>query len=126
MGLIYAEVDIENLFVKTRVRTSALVDTGSEYLCIPSDLAEVLGFDTTEVATRYISLADGSRRRVPQVGPVRLHYGERYCDTFGFVCGDELLLGAYALEGLNVSIHPLAQKLVVNDVSPVKWFRVID
>jgi clan AA aspartic protease len=124
MGLIYTDVEIENTFMKQRFQIRALVDTGCMYLSIPEELARALGFDTTEAITRVATLADGSRREVPQVGPIRLYYGERYCDTFALVLGNEPLLGVYPLEGLDLTLNPTTGAISVNEAAPAKGYRV--
>jgi clan AA aspartic protease len=124
MGLMYADIGLENTFIKQRVQTRALVDTGCMYLSIPADIARALGFDTTETATRIVVFADGSQREVPQVGPIRLFYGDRHCDTFALVLGDEPLLGVYPIEGLDLTLNPTTKTLSINEASPAKGFRV--
>jgi len=60
-------------------------------------------------------LADGATVEAPYVGPLFVRFGDR--ETFGgaLVLGDEVLLGAVAMEDMNVSINPRAKKLIPNE-----------
>jgi clan AA aspartic protease len=118
MGLTYADIALENPFAKRRIETRALVDTGSVFLTVPPHLAMQLGFDTTEVSTREVVLADARRLEVPMIGPVRVHFGDRYCDLSALVLGDEPLMGAVPLEMVDLVIRPASQTLTVNPENP--------
>lgn len=118
MGITYAEIDVENLFQKRRITTKALVDSGSVFLTVPEHLALQLGFDTEEVCVREIILADGSRKTVPMIGPLRVYFSDRYCDLSALVMGDEPLFGAVPMEMMDLVLHPASQTLRVNPESP--------
>ena len=118
MGITYADILVENLFVKRKLDLKALVDSGSVFFTLPQHIALQLGFDTTEVGTREIILADGSRRTVPMIGPLRVHFANRYCDLSALVMGDEPLLGAVPMEMMDLVLHPATQTLTVNPASP--------
>lgn len=118
MGLAYADIRVENLFQKRRMAIRALIDSGSVFFTVPVHIALQLGFDTTEVSTREIILADGSRKAVPMIGPVRVHFSDRYCDLSALVMGDEPLFGAVAMEMMDLVLHPSTQTLGVNPESP--------
>jgi clan AA aspartic protease len=118
MGIIYAEIGIENLFQKRRMTTRALVDSGSVFLTVPEHIAVQLGFDTSEVGKREVVLADGSRKAVPMIGPLRVHFSDRYCDLSALVLGDEALISAVPMEMMDLVLNPAAQTLSVNPASP--------
>ncbi|MDR3323947.1 MAG: hypothetical protein LBS89_07070 [Zoogloeaceae bacterium] len=118
MGLTYAPIKIENLFNKRAVEVSALVDSGSVFLTIPEHLAVQLGVDLTEVSTREVVLANAHRALVPMVGPLRVQFGDRYCDLSVLVLGDEPLLGAVSMEMMDLILHPATQCFSVNPASP--------
>ncbi len=118
MGITYADITIENLFQKRRMAVRALVDSGSVFLTVPEHLALQLGFDTTEVSVREIILADGSRKAVPMIGPLRVYFADRYCDLSALVMGDEPLFGAVPMEMMDLVLHPASQTLSVNPNSP--------
>ena len=118
MGITYAEIGIENLFQKRRMTIKALVDAGSVFLTVPEHIAVQLGFDTSEVDKREVVLAYGSRKAVPMIGPLRVHFSERYCDLSALVLGDEPLIGAVPMEMMDLVVHPASQTLSVNPASP--------
>ena len=118
MGLSYADISIENLFQKRRMAVKALVDSGSVFFTVPAHIALQLGFDITEVSTREVILADGSRKAVPMIGPLRVHFADRYCDLSALVMGDEPLFGAVPMEMMDLVLHPASQTLSVNPNSP--------
>lgn len=118
MGITYTDIGIENLFQKRRLEVKALVDSGLVFLTVPEHLAVQLGFDTAEVSTREVILADGSHKAVPMIGPVRVHFAERYCDLSALVMGDEPLLGAVPMEMMDLVLSPATQTLTVNPASP--------
>ena len=116
--MTYAEIGIENLFQKRRMTIKALVDAGSVFLTVPEHIAVQLGFDTCEVDKREVVLADGSRRAVPMIGPLRVHFSERNCDLSALVLGDEPLTGAVPMEMMDLVVDPASQNLSVNPASP--------
>jgi hypothetical protein len=65
MRITYANIWLENAITDIRIETRALVDSDSVFLTVPQHIAVQLGFDTTEVSTREVILADGSRKPVP-------------------------------------------------------------
>ena len=118
MGLTYADVRIENPYMKRGMDARALVDSGAVFMTVPEHVAVQLGFDLDEVSTREVILADGSRRSVPMVGPLRVYFADRYCDLSVLVFGDEPLLGAVPMEMMDLVLHPATQTLTVNPASP--------
>ena len=118
MGLTYADVEVENLFTKRTLSIKALVDSGAVFLTIPEHIAVQLGFDLTEVGKREVVLANGHRELVPMVGPLRVKFGDRYCDLSALVLGDEALFGAAPMEMMDLVLHPALQTLTVNPASP--------
>jgi clan AA aspartic protease len=118
MGLTYADIEVENLFTRRALKTKSLVDSGAVFLTIPEHIAVQLGFDLTEVGTREVVLADGSRKMVPMVGPLRVRFADRYCDLSALVMGDEPLFGAVPMEMMDLILHPTSQNLIVNPASP--------
>ena len=118
MGLIYSEISLENSFTKHRIDVRALEDSGSMLDTVPEHVAIQLGFDLQETSTREVVLADGSRRNVPMIGPLRVRFADRYCDLSALVLGDEPLFGAVPMEMLDLMLHPAKQTLMVNPASP--------
>lgn len=118
MGLTYADLTLEAPFRARKMSVRALVDSGAVFMIIPQHVALQLGFDLEEVSTREVVLADGSRKQVPMVGPLRVHFGDRYCDLSALVFGDEALLGAVPMEMMDLVLQPSTQSLTVNPESP--------
>ena len=65
-----------------------------------------------------MTIADGSTRLVPYVGPVTVEFENRGCVTGALVLGDEVLLGAVPMEDMDVVVSPATQTLTVNPASP--------
>jgi hypothetical protein len=118
MGITYTDILVENPFVKRKLDVRALVDSGSVSFTLPEHLALQLGFDIGEVGIREIILADGSRKTVPMIGPLRVYFADRYCDLSALVMGDEALFGAVPMEMMDLVLHPATQTLTVNPASP--------
>ena len=118
LGLTYAHCELENCWNQRRIGARALVDSGSVFMIVPEHMALQLGYDLEEGGAREVTLADGSRRAVPMIGPLRVHFGERYCDLSALVLGDEPLLGAVPMEMMDLVLHPATQQLGVNPDSP--------
>ena len=118
MGIPRADISLENIILKRRIEVKALVDSGSVFMTVPQHVAVQLGFDLDEVSTREAVLADGSRKRVPMIGPLRVHFSDRFCDLSALVLGDEPLFGAVPMEMMDLVLHPAQQSLTVNPENP--------
>ncbi len=118
MGIPHADIVLENILLKRKIEVKALVDSGSVFMTVPQHVAVQLGFDLEEVSTREAVLADGSRKRVPMIGPLRVHFSDRYCDLSALVLGDEALFGAVPMEMMDLVLHPARQSLTVNPENP--------
>lgn len=118
MGITYADIGLRNLFNSNALQTRALVDTGAMYMCVPETMARELGFDTTEVSTAQITLADGTRRQVPRIAPIEITFANRTYTTEALVLGDEPLMGVLPIEAMDLIVDPRAQQLVVNPAHP--------
>ncbi len=117
MRLIRADLKLSNPARDIQpVQASALVDTGALNLCIPQHVAVQLGL--AELFRREVTLADGSTRLVPYVGPVTVEFENRGCVTGALVLGDEVLLGAVPMEDMDVVVSPATQALTVNPANP--------
>ena len=118
MHIPHADILLENTILKRKLEVKALVDSGSVFMTVPQHVAVQLGFDLDEVSTREAVLADGSRKRVPMIGPLRVHFSDRYCDLSALVLGDEPLFGAVPMEMMDLVLHPARQSLTVNPENP--------
>jgi clan AA aspartic protease len=118
MGLTYASLKLTNMFTGASVEVQALVDSGATALCIPESVARQLGFDTTEVYSTRVKIADASYINVPVVAPIRINFANRSCTTDAYVFGDEPLIGVVPIEAMDCIIEPRDQRLVVNPKNP--------
>jgi len=98
------------------VEVDALADTGSVHLCIPAHVQIQLGLE--EVEKKEATLADGSRKLVPYVGPVELHFKNRVGFAGALVMGDQVLLGAIPMEDMDLIVIPMTRTVDVNPSSP--------
>ena len=118
MGLVSANILLSNPRQPELValEVAALADTGAVHLCISEHVQHQLRLEPLE--DREVSLADGSRRSVPYVGPVEIRFKNRIGFTGALVMGDEPLLGAIPMEDMDLVIHPRTKTLDVNPDSP--------
>ena len=126
MGYVYAYIERTNeddlafqrrgwAYTKIhRVTTRALVDSGAYDLIINKEIQEQLQLPV--LGKRPIKLADETTVEVDIVGPVQVRFESRATTVRALVIPDteEVLLGAIPLEGLDVIIDPLRERLLVN------------
>ena len=118
MGLTNAKIELRNprLPDLEPVEVDALADTGSVHLCIPSHMQ--IQLKLAQVDEKEMTLADGSRRLVPYVGPIELRYRNRTGFAGALVMGDQALLGAIPMEDMDLVVVPRTRTVVVNPDSP--------
>lgn len=118
MGLVTAELILSNprRTDLAPVPVEALADTGAVHLCVPEHVQHQLGLEVLE--EREITLADGSRRKVPYAGPVQLRFGNRTGFTGALVMGDQVLCGVIPMEDMDLVVIPKTRSLAVNPDSP--------
>jgi hypothetical protein len=98
------------------VEIPALVDIGSVFHVIPEHIR--LQLQLSEQAQKEITLADGSRKLVPYVGPIETRFKNRVAYVGALVMGDEVSLGAIPMEDMDL-VRPPQQRLAdVNPQSP--------
>ncbi len=118
MGLVYAQLELSNPAEHelSPMVVSALVDSGSTWLVVPQHVANQLSLRIAE--RKEITLADGAKRLVDYVGPVRVRFAGRNAFVGAIVMGDEVLLGAIPMEDMDVLIHPQSRSLIPNPANP--------
>jgi len=118
MGLVNARVQLSNPRNPQLdpLDIEALADTGSVHLCIPEHVQHQLRLE--ELEQREITLADGSRRLVPYVGPVQIRFKNRAGFTGALVMGDQVLFGVIPMEDMDLVVVPGTRSLDVNPESP--------
>ncbi len=118
MGLTCATLNLTNLFTRQSVEIRALVDSGATFMCVPEEVAAQLGFDITEVAQQYVTLADGHQRKVPKIAPVEISFANRSYVTEAVVLGNEALMGVIPMEAMDLVVDPSSEELIVNPAHP--------
>lgn len=118
MGQIYADIELANAAdaTLTSISVKSLVDTGALFLCIPEHIS--IQLQLKEFEKREVTIADGSKKLVPYVGPIKINYKNRMCLTGALVLGNIVLLGAIPIEDMDLIIHPAQLKLTVNPDNP--------
>lgn len=118
MGLIYADISLSNPIDSNlkSMQVKCLVDTGSNFLCIPEHVAFQLNLKVLEI--REVIIADGSKKACNYVGPVKINFDNRQCYVGALVLGNQVLLGAIPIEDMDLVILPSQLKIIVNPQNP--------
>lgn len=93
-----------------------MVDSGAVHLCIPEHVAIQLKLE--EIDKKEVTLADGSKKLVPYVGPLQIGFKNRIGFSGALVMGEEVLLGAIPMEDMDLIVIPRERRLDVNPESP--------
>ena len=127
MGYVYADIELTNEEDLTlnrhgylpdneikKITSRALVDSGAYDLILNQEVQNKLKLPI--LGKRPIKLADESVIEVDIVGPVQVRFETRATTVRALVLPDaeEVLLGAIPLEGLDVIIDPLRERLLIN------------
>jgi clan AA aspartic protease len=118
MGLVNAKVILKNPRERElqALELEALADSGAVHLCIPEHVKIQLKLE--EIDKKEVTLADGSRKAVPYVGPVEIRFKNRVGFAGALVMGDQVLLGAIPMEDMDLVIFPKKRILDINPNSP--------
>jgi clan AA aspartic protease len=131
MGVIYADIELINSADLTmasknligteevkRMRLSMLVDTGAYMMAINETIQSQL--ELRFIEKRKVQLAGGQVVEYDVVGPIDVRFANRraVCSAFVLPGDSESLLGAIAMEEMDVLVHPKRQELVVNPEHP--------
>jgi clan AA aspartic protease len=98
------------------LQVDALADAGTLHLCIPEHVYQKL--QLLALGEREVILADGSSKIVPYVGPLEVRFRNRAGFVGALVMGDEVLVGAIAMEDMDLAVTPKTRELDVNPRSP--------
>ena len=98
------------------VEIDALADTGAAHMCIPPHVQIQLQLE--EMDAKEVTLADGSRKLVPYVGPIELRYRNRIGFAGALVMGDMPLLGVIPMEDMDLVVVPKTRQVIVNPLNP--------
>lgn len=94
----------------------ALVDIGAVHLCIPEHVRIQLKLETID--EKEVTLADGTRKLVPCVGPIEIRFKNRTGFAGALVLGDQVLIGAIPMEDMDLVVIPKTRTLDTNPDSP--------
>lgn len=118
MGLVNGHLILKNprLPELEGMEVSALVDTGAVHLCIPEHVRIQLRLEPIE--DEEVTLADGSKRLVPYVGPIEIKFKNRTGFAGALVLGQQVLLGAIPMEDMDLVVIPRTRTVDINPESP--------
>ncbi|MEW6667913.1 MAG: clan AA aspartic protease [Thermodesulfobacteriota bacterium] len=118
MGLVNAQVTLKNPRKPQLepVMVSALADAAAVHLCIPPHVQ--IQLELEEIDKKEVTLADGSRKIVPYVGPIEIRYKNRVGFAGALVLEDQTLLGAIPLEDMDLVVIPKTRSMDINPASP--------
>jgi clan AA aspartic protease len=118
MGLVISKITLGNPTDRTvsPLTVDALADTGAVHLCIPEHLK--IQLKLKEIDQKEVTLADGSKRLAPYVGPVEIRFRNRVGFAGALVLGDQVLLGVIQMEDMDLTVRPKGRILEVNPASP--------
>ena len=118
MGLVNGRILLKNprLPELAPVDVVALADSGAVHLCIPEHVQIQLKLEAID--NKEVTLAAGSKKLVPYVGPIELRFKNRVGFAGALVMGDQVLLGAIPMEDMDLIIIPKTRTLDVNPDSP--------
>jgi len=124
MGTVYADITLKNVFDEEKfaegligehevrsVNVNAVVDTGAASLVINEDLCQKLGLGIER--ERNARLADGRRVMCKVTKPVKIIWKNRRtsCEAMVIPGAESVLLGAIALEGMDLMVNPVDREL---------------
>ena len=111
MGLTFLGLEIGNpANPAVTERLDFLIDSGAIYSVVPAPVLERLGIQP--LATQEFRLANGTKVQRKK-GMAVFKYGDRIggADVIFGEEGDSILLGAFTLEALGLSLDPLRREL---------------
>jgi clan AA aspartic protease len=118
MGLPYGMLTLRNPRSPKSdpVEVEALADSGAVYLIIPEHIRLQLALE--ESGKKEITLADGSKKMVPYVGPIETRFKNRVAYVGAVVTGEEVLLGAIPMEDMDLVVLPQQRRVDINPLNP--------
>ncbi|MGA2606179.1 MAG: aspartyl protease family protein [Terriglobia bacterium] len=111
MGLTTLEIEVGNPANREALeKVEFLIDSGTVYSVVPTPILERLGIQP--LTAQEFRLADGTKT-TRQKGIALFKYGDRIggADVIFGEEGDSVLLGAFTLEALGLTLDPLRRDL---------------
>jgi predicted aspartyl protease len=99
-----------------------LVDTGSEYTWIPAETLKTLGIGREKKDVAFIMANEQTVTRSVGFAIVRVDAKFTVDEVVFAEPGDQTLLGARTLEGLNLTVDPSRRRLVAAGPLPAAGF----
>jgi hypothetical protein len=118
MGYVHTTIRLGNprLEGSVALEVHALVDAGSNHLCLPAETVAELG--PGGETTRVVTAVDGNNHECRYVGPVEVTFEDRACYAGALELGDEVLLGSIPMRDMDLVVNPEHQTLTVNPEYP--------
>jgi len=125
VGMVHTEITLKNYddvsdVNKKRIgehevrqaTVTAVVDTGSMYMVIPEELSQKLGLITAGEKTAHI--ANGQRVNCKLIKALEVQWKNRNTVVPAIIIpgSEKVLLGAIALEGMDLMVNPVNQEVV--------------
>ena len=115
--VVISKIFLRNARMPTlALEVDALADSATLHVCIPQRICDQLRLE--KLTEREVLLADGSKKLVPYVGPLEIRFKNRVGFVGALAMGDQVLVGAIAMEDLDLVILPRTRELEVNPRSP--------
>jgi clan AA aspartic protease len=127
MSIVYTELTLKNMTdvvlakqgqVKEdevrQMTVQAIVDTGAWTIVINDETRNKLGLPDQGIGEAL--LADGQKSEHPMAGPLEIWWKNRRfnCDALVIPDAPDILLGAFVLEGMDLTINPLRELVGVH------------
>jgi clan AA aspartic protease len=124
MSVVYTEITLKNardvgnalvgIIKEPEIRQTtvkAMVDTGAWTLVINEALRAQLGLEITE--SSEVDVAGGGTEPCSITEPVFIHWKDRQtaCQAVVLPQEEDVLLGAYPLEGMDLMVHPKREEV---------------
>jgi clan AA aspartic protease len=124
MSVIYTNITLKNTGDETEARrgrikeqdvrqvsVKAMVDTGAWTLVINEAIREQLGLEIVEPSA--VDVAGGDTKKCGITELVTIHWKDRHvaCEAVVLPYEEDVLLGAYPLEGMDLTINPKREEV---------------
>jgi clan AA aspartic protease len=127
MSIVYTELTLKNEgdivlakrgYIKEdevrQMAVQAIVDTGAWTIIINEETRDKLGL--LDQGLGEATLADGQKEEYPMAGPLEIWWKNRRftCDALVLPDAPDILLGAFPLEAMDLTINPLRELVGVH------------